>query len=91
MRPAPALCARPWPAALLLGCLAVAPTAAQVSPASGPLGATVGDFLDKPIANGGLNLGRFAASAVLLALMAGLVLLIPQRAGEHPGSEGRIA
>jgi uncharacterized membrane-anchored protein len=56
-----------------------------------PLGATVGDFLDKPIANGGLNLGRFAASAVLLALMAGLVMLIPQRAGEHPGSEERIA
>ena len=56
-----------------------------------PLGATVGDFLDKPVANGGLDLGRFAASAVLLALMAGLVLLIPQRAGEHPGSEGRVA
>ena len=56
-----------------------------------PLGATVGDFLDKPIANGGLNLGRFAASAVLLALMAGLVLLIPQRAGEHPGDGGRTA
>jgi uncharacterized membrane-anchored protein len=51
----------------------------------------VGDFLDKPIANGGLNLGRLAASAVLLALMAGLVLLIPQRAGEHPGNEERIA
>jgi uncharacterized membrane-anchored protein len=56
-----------------------------------PLGATMGDFLDKPIANGGLNLGRFAASAVLLALMAGLVLLIPQRVGEHPGNEERIA
>ena len=50
-----------------------------------PLGATVGDFLDKPVANGGLSLGRFAASAVLLALMAGLVLLLPQRAGRHPG------
>ena len=49
-----------------------------------PLGATVGDFLDKPLANGGLNLGRFAASAVLLAVMAGLVLLLPQRAGRHP-------
>ena len=56
-----------------------------------PLGATVGDFLDKPIANGGLNLGRFAASAVLLALMAGLVLLIPQRAGEHPADGRRTA
>ncbi len=48
-----------------------------------PLGATVGDFLDKPLANGGLNLGRFAASAVLAALMVGLVLLLPQRAGRH--------
>ncbi|MGI4946938.1 MAG: COG4705 family protein [Janthinobacterium lividum] len=49
-----------------------------------PLGATVGDFLDKPLADGGLNLGRFAASAVLAALMVGLVLLLPQRAGRHP-------
>ena len=49
-----------------------------------PLGATVGDFLDKPLASGGLNLGRFAASAVLAGLMVGLVLLLPQRAGRHP-------
>ena len=49
-----------------------------------PLGATVGDFLDKPLANGGLALGRFAASAVLAAAMVGLVLLLPQRAGRHP-------
>ncbi len=51
-----------------------------------PLGATVGDFLDKPLANGGLNLGRFAASAVLAAAMVGLVLLLPQRAGKHQRS-----
>ncbi len=49
-----------------------------------PLGATVGDFLDKPLASGGLNLGRFAASAVLAAAMVGLVMLLPQRAGKHP-------
>ncbi|HEY0204808.1 MAG TPA: hypothetical protein VGC15_11730 [Acetobacteraceae bacterium] len=49
-----------------------------------PLGATVGDFLDKPLADGGLALGRFAASGVLAALMVGLVLLLPQRAGRHP-------
>ena len=49
-----------------------------------PLGATVGDFLDKPLASGGLNLGRFAASAVLAAAIVGLVLLLPQRAGRHP-------
>jgi len=30
------------------------------------------------------NLGRFAASAVLAALMAGLLLLLPQKAGKHP-------
>jgi len=49
-----------------------------------PLGATVGDFLDKPLANGGLAMGRFTASAVLLAVMVGLVLFFPQRAGRHP-------
>ena len=49
-----------------------------------PLGATVGDFLDKPVANGGLALDRFSASAVLAALMVGLLLLVRQRAGRHP-------
>jgi uncharacterized membrane-anchored protein len=47
----------------------------------------MGDFLDKPVANGGLALGRFAASAVLLALMIGLIVFLPQRAGRHPGRE----
>jgi len=50
-----------------------------------PLGATLGDFLDKPISDGGLALGRFAASAVLAAVIVVLVLVIPQRAGQHPG------
>jgi len=49
-----------------------------------PLAATVGDLLDKLLANVGLNLSRFAASAVLAALMVGLVLLLPQWAGKHP-------
>ena len=35
-----------------------------------PLGAVVGDFLDKPISQGGLSLSRFSASATLLALIA---------------------
>ena len=52
-----------------------------------PLGATVGDLLDKPVADGGLALGRFTASAALLALMVGLILLLPQRAGQHPGGK----
>ncbi|MBV8615248.1 MAG: hypothetical protein JOY66_15990 [Acetobacteraceae bacterium] len=50
-----------------------------------PLGATVGDFLDKPVANGGLALGRFSASAVLAAFIIACVLILPQRAGSHPG------
>jgi uncharacterized membrane-anchored protein len=44
-----------------------------------PLGATVGDFLDKPVAQGGLHLSRLYASAVLLLFMAVCILLIPQR------------
>ncbi len=51
-----------------------------------PLGATVGDLLDKPVADGGLAWGRFTASAVLAAFIAACVLLLPQRAGSHPGT-----
>jgi uncharacterized membrane-anchored protein len=50
-----------------------------------PLGATVGDFLDKPIAHGGLNLSRPLASAVIALFIVGCILLLPQRAGRHPG------
>jgi uncharacterized membrane-anchored protein len=45
-----------------------------------PLGAVIGDFLDKPIASGGLALSRFAASAVLCAIIVFCIWLIPQRA-----------
>ncbi len=51
-----------------------------------PLGATVGDLLDKPVAHGGLALGRFEASAVLIALIVGCILFIPQRVGRHPAA-----
>ncbi|MBH1943100.1 hypothetical protein I5L01_02530 [Erythrobacter sp. YJ-T3-07] len=44
-----------------------------------PLGAVVGDFLDKPVAHGGLELSRLAASAVLAAAIVLLVTLLPQR------------
>lgn len=44
-----------------------------------PLGATVGDFLDKPIAKGGLDLSRPLASAVLAAAIVALILLWPER------------
>jgi uncharacterized membrane-anchored protein len=50
-----------------------------------PLGATVGDFLDKPLDHGGLNLSRPVATAVLGALIIAGILLFPQRAGSHPG------
>jgi uncharacterized membrane-anchored protein len=48
-----------------------------------PLGATVGDFLDKPHAKGGLDVSRPLASLVLLAVIVGLILALPQRAGRH--------
>jgi uncharacterized membrane-anchored protein len=49
-----------------------------------PLGATVGDFLDKPVDHGGLALSRPIASAVIAAFIVGCILLLPQRAGRHP-------
>jgi uncharacterized membrane-anchored protein len=49
-----------------------------------PLGATLGDFLDKPLNHGGLALSRPIASLVIATIMIGLILLIPQRAGNHP-------
>jgi uncharacterized membrane-anchored protein len=51
-----------------------------------PLGATVGDFVDKPIAAGGLNFSRPLASAAIAVFIIGCILLIPQRPGVHPGS-----
>jgi uncharacterized membrane-anchored protein len=50
-----------------------------------PLGATVGDFLDKPVAKGGLEWSRPLASAVLAVVIILLILILPQRAGHHPG------
>ena len=49
-----------------------------------PLGATVGDFLDKPVSQGGLDLSRPMASAVLLGCILLLLVLLPQKAGSHP-------
>ena len=53
-----------------------------------PLGATLGDLLDKPIDQGGLSVNRFLASAILVAIMIACVLIFPQKVGAHPG-EGR--
>ncbi len=49
-----------------------------------PLGAVVGDFLDKPASAGGLALSRYAASAVLLLFIAGCLMLFPHRAASKP-------
>jgi uncharacterized membrane-anchored protein len=44
-----------------------------------PLGAVVGDFLDKPVENGGLSLSRYTASAALLVVIVALILIFPQK------------
>ena len=51
-----------------------------------PLGATVGDLLDKPLADGGLAFGRFYASAILAAFIVVCIVFLPQRAGRRPGA-----
>jgi uncharacterized membrane-anchored protein len=51
-----------------------------------PLGATVGDFLDKPVSHGGLALSRPLASAAIAAFIIVCILVLPQRAGTHPGA-----
>ncbi len=75
--------------ALLLGLIALAHFRSKVSQTAlfwlafvltRPLGAVLGDFLDKPVTAGGLDLSRFAASGVLLLFMGLCLLLLPQRA-----------
>ena len=48
-----------------------------------PLGAVVGDFLDKPLDKGGLALSRFTASSALLLLILGCIFVFPQRAAKQ--------
>jgi uncharacterized membrane-anchored protein len=48
-----------------------------------PLGAVLGDFLDKPVAHGGLELSRYVATGALLIAIAVLILVLPQRAAER--------
>ncbi len=48
-----------------------------------PLGAAVGDFLDKPLAKGGLDFSRPLASLVLAVAIGALILLLPQRASQQ--------
>ncbi len=53
-----------------------------------PLGATVGDFLDKPVDQGGLDWSRPLASAVLAVFIIACLFVIPQRPGQHPAALG---
>ncbi|MGA2685398.1 MAG: hypothetical protein ABSF51_10130 [Verrucomicrobiota bacterium] len=44
-----------------------------------PLGAVVGDFLDKPTSHGGLALSRYSASATLLVLIVSFIFIFSHR------------
>ena len=50
-----------------------------------PLGAVVGDFLDKPITSGGLALSRYSASAALIGFIILCLIIFPQKAGKSSG------
>jgi len=54
---------------------------------SRPLGATVGDFLDKPMSDGGLALSRPLASLIIGIVMIACILLIPQRAAASAAAQ----
>jgi uncharacterized membrane-anchored protein len=55
-----------------------------------PLGATVGDFFDKPWDKGGLDVNRPVATALIAVAMIACIVLLPQRAGSHAGN-GNLA
>ncbi|WP_436531616.1 COG4705 family protein [Actinoplanes sp. HUAS TT8] len=56
-----------------------------------PLGATVGDFFTKPVAKGGLGLGTYGASAVLLAVLAGFMAWASIRERRRPAPIAALA
>lgn len=49
-----------------------------------PLGAVVGDYLDKPHSAGGLELSRYTASAVLFVFIVSSIVVFPQKASTDP-------
>lgn len=49
-----------------------------------PLGATLGDFFDKPVKEGGLDISRPLASAIIAAFLIAMIVILPQRPGRHP-------
>ena len=48
-----------------------------------PLGAVLGDFLDKPLSHGGLALSRYSASAALFIFMLACIFLFKQKAAQQ--------
>ena len=52
-----------------------------------PLGATLGDLLTKPVPDGGFDLNRFLASGLIAVFIVLCLVLLPQRAGQHPGAQ----
>ena len=52
-----------------------------------PLGATLGDTLTKPLADGGLELSRITSSVIIALFIILCIFLLPQRAGRHPGGQ----
>ncbi|CAD6552904.1 hypothetical protein LMG27952_05344 [Paraburkholderia hiiakae] len=48
-----------------------------------PLGATLGDLLDKPVADGGLHFSRLYASVLLVIFIVGCIVVLPQRAARR--------
>ena len=55
-----------------------------------PLGATFGDLLDKPVRYGGFDISRPLISACVAAFMVVCLLVLPQRAGRHPGHQESV-
>jgi uncharacterized membrane-anchored protein len=53
-----------------------------------PLGATLGDWLDKPVQDGGLAFSRYYASVLLGVAIIACIIFLPQRAGSHVSEPG---
>jgi uncharacterized membrane-anchored protein len=51
----------------------------------------MGDLLTKPQALGGLNLSRITSSAAIAVFIVACILVLPQKAGNHPGAEEQTA
>lgn len=56
-----------------------------------PLGATVGDLLTKPHANGGFNLSRITSSLIIAVFILVAIVLTSQKARRHPGWNEEIS